>query len=63
MENEQKKVVVSTLGRLAGKQRLGKHLEQAIDNILTKTVRALNYGDELLPEDREPGFILDEAKR
>lgn len=62
MENKQTKVI-STLGRLAGKQRLGKQLEQAIDNILTKTARAMNYGDELLPEDREPGFILDEAKR
>lgn len=62
MENEHKKVI-DTIGRLAGKQSHGKNLGKAIDNILTKTARALNYGDELLPEDREPGFILDESKR
>lgn len=61
MENEQKKVI-NTLGRVAGKQGLGKNLGKAIDNILTKTARMLNYGDELLPEDREPGFILDETR-
>jgi len=62
MENEQRKVV-STLGRLAGKQGLGKNLGKAIDSILTKTARMLNYGDELPYEDKEPGFILDETKR
>lgn len=62
MENEQTKVI-NTLGRLAGKQGLGKNLEKAINAMLTKTARALNYGDELLPEDKEPGFILDESKR
>jgi hypothetical protein len=61
MENKQTKVI-STIGRLAGKQGLGKNLGKAIDNILTKTARVRNYGDELLYEDREPGFILDETR-
>ena len=62
MENKQTKVV-STIGRVAGKQGLGKNLGKAIDSILTKTARMMNYGDELHYEDREPGFILDETKR
>jgi hypothetical protein len=37
-------------------------LQKIVSIITNKTSRMMNYGDELLPEDKEPGFILDESR-
>lgn len=61
MNDKKVKVINATIVE-NGKNNLGKNLEKSINNILTKTARVVNYGDELLYEDKEPGLVLDESR-